>query len=117
VSQPDPGKQPPDVQRILSYPHARHAAIQEIGTGEAVPLKVFSFVTTDKPEQVLKYYSEYLLSNGWNMDKAPTPSPDTTYFSWQNGARFSVHTLDITIIQGSSNETAVTLKLATYLPE
>lgn len=92
-------------------------AIPKSSTND-LPTEITTFLTKDKPDLVLSYYTKELGNAGWRPNSPLTPVPDKTYFSKgpPSGQRTSSYGLVITITQQDEETFNVELNMAEYLP-
>ena len=111
----DPSKLRPN---IPLYPNAQHVTTQEnpVSQTNSQYTRLTTFDTSDKPEVVLDFYSDYLSKDGWTENEPATPVPTKMYFIKVLGGTKPTYGLAVSADANGRGPTHVELNLGEYLP-
>jgi hypothetical protein len=115
---------------IPDYPNAQNLQVTTVAREHPEPesqtVKLTTFSTQDKPDQVLAYYQQELKKNSWGVyggptpeaNTGPTPEANTELFVWRQNTFTAASAFVLSITASESiTDTNVKLELYEYLPD
>ena len=103
---------PPTAKNIPIYPGGNQVIRDATGSSETRPAERVNFQTSDKGEDVITFYREVLLKDGWRIDDWSTPEPSGLRYSWNAGCPTAA--IDLIIPIDSDKQTKVEVILRTF---